>query len=165
MSLSKYIYLSRRNSRDGWSQFATGRPHMYIYIFIYLFYIYQHYISMYLSISRYLSIYLYVYLGEILEMAGHSVPLAGLGGFILIFGFLAFNGGSQVDIRLLQSHILGRYFRPSFHIHSCGISIGRLPTQKYSEFYKQMCQLFWGIHHLLFFLQKIYASLSLYFAI
>jgi len=36
--------------------------------------------------------------GEILEMAGHSVPLAGLGGFILIFGFLAFNGGSQASI-------------------------------------------------------------------
>jgi len=33
--------------------------------------------------------------GEVLEMPGHSVPLAGLGGFILIFGFLAFNGGSQ----------------------------------------------------------------------
>ena len=29
-------------------------------------------------------------------ISGHSVPLAGLGGFILIFGFLAFNGGSQV---------------------------------------------------------------------
>merc|ERR1712037_631441 len=33
--------------------------------------------------------------GEPLEMPGHSIPLAGLGGFILIFGFLAFNGGSQ----------------------------------------------------------------------
>lgn len=31
-------------------------------------------------------------------MPGHSVPLAGLGGFILIFGFLAFNGGSQASI-------------------------------------------------------------------
>ena len=31
-------------------------------------------------------------------MPGHSVPLAGLGGFILIFGFLAFNGGSQTQI-------------------------------------------------------------------
>ena len=31
-------------------------------------------------------------------MPGHSVPLAGLGGFILIFGFLAFNGGSQGSI-------------------------------------------------------------------
>ena len=30
-------------------------------------------------------------------MPGHSVPLAGLGGFILLFGFLAFNGGSQVS--------------------------------------------------------------------
>ena len=30
------------------------------------------------------------------KMSGHSVPLAALGGFILIFGFLAFNAGSQV---------------------------------------------------------------------
>ena len=36
--------------------------------------------------------------GEPIEMPGHSVPLAGLGGFILIFGFLAFNGGSQASI-------------------------------------------------------------------
>eukprot|EP00092_Neocalanus_flemingeri_P006301 GFUD01006778.1.p1 GENE.GFUD01006778.1~~GFUD01006778.1.p1 ORF type:complete len:571 (-),score=137.61 GFUD01006778.1:85-1797(-) len=34
-------------------------------------------------------------IGEQLDMPGHSVPLAGLGGFILIFGFFAFNGGSQ----------------------------------------------------------------------
>lgn len=32
------------------------------------------------------------------EIRGHSVPLAGLGGFILLFGFLAFNGGSQGSI-------------------------------------------------------------------
>ncbi len=30
------------------------------------------------------------------DMPGHSVPMAALGGFILLFGFLAFNGGSQV---------------------------------------------------------------------
>lgn len=36
--------------------------------------------------------------GEPIDMPGHSVPLAGLGGFILIFGFLAFNGGSQASI-------------------------------------------------------------------
>jgi len=36
--------------------------------------------------------------GEPIDMPGHSVPLAGLGGFILIFGFLAFNGGSQTPI-------------------------------------------------------------------
>ncbi|XP_062592526.1 putative ammonium transporter 1 isoform X1 [Saccostrea cucullata] len=29
---------------------------------------------------------------------GHSVPIAALGGFILFFGFLAFNGGSQLSI-------------------------------------------------------------------
>merc|ERR1739838_866226 len=33
-----------------------------------------------------------------IDMPGHSVPLAGLGGFILLFGFLAFNGGSQLSI-------------------------------------------------------------------
>lgn len=36
--------------------------------------------------------------GNPIDMPGHSVPLAGLGGFILIFGFLAFNGGSQTQI-------------------------------------------------------------------
>jgi len=36
--------------------------------------------------------------GEPIDMPGHSVPLAALGGFILIFGFLAFNGGSQAAI-------------------------------------------------------------------
>ena len=30
------------------------------------------------------------------KISGHSVPFAALGGFILLFGFLAFNGGSQV---------------------------------------------------------------------
>ena len=34
--------------------------------------------------------------GNTRKISGHSVPLAALGGFILIFGFLAFNGGSQV---------------------------------------------------------------------
>ena len=34
--------------------------------------------------------------GKPSDMTGHSVPLAALGGFILLFGFLAFNGGSQV---------------------------------------------------------------------
>ncbi|CAB3399610.1 unnamed protein product [Caenorhabditis bovis] len=32
------------------------------------------------------------------EILGHSVPFAALGGFILMFGFLAFNGGSLADI-------------------------------------------------------------------
>lgn len=31
-------------------------------------------------------------------MSGHTVPKAALGGFILFFGFLAFNGGSQAAI-------------------------------------------------------------------
>ncbi len=36
--------------------------------------------------------------GKPYDMPGHSVPLAALGGFILFFGFLAFNGGSQLAI-------------------------------------------------------------------
>ena len=36
--------------------------------------------------------------GNPIDRPGHSVPLAGLVGFILIFGFLAFNGGSQTKI-------------------------------------------------------------------
>ena len=35
--------------------------------------------------------------GKVIAMPGHSVTLAGLGGFILLFGFLAFNAGSQVS--------------------------------------------------------------------
>ena len=35
--------------------------------------------------------------GKPIDMPGHSVPFAALGGFILLFGFLAFNGGSQVN--------------------------------------------------------------------
>ncbi|NP_001161500.1 ammonium transporter-like protein [Saccoglossus kowalevskii] len=31
-------------------------------------------------------------------LSGHTVPLVALGGFILMFGFLAFNGGSQASI-------------------------------------------------------------------
>ena len=34
--------------------------------------------------------------GISVNIPGHSVPLSALGGFILLFGFLAFNGGSQV---------------------------------------------------------------------
>lgn len=36
--------------------------------------------------------------GQTMRIKGHSVPLASLGGFILMLGFLAFNGGSAVEI-------------------------------------------------------------------
>ena len=32
------------------------------------------------------------------NIAGHSVPIAALGAFILFLGFLAFNGGSELQI-------------------------------------------------------------------
>ena len=36
-------------------------------------------------------------------ISGHSIPLTSLGGFILIFGFFAFNAGSQVKPGLIIS--------------------------------------------------------------
>ena len=33
-----------------------------------------------------------------MTITGHSLPLVSLGGFILIMGFMAFNGGSQASI-------------------------------------------------------------------
>ena len=33
--------------------------------------------------------------GKVMQITGHSLPLVSLGGFILIMGFMAFNGGSQ----------------------------------------------------------------------
>ncbi|KAK3591878.1 hypothetical protein CHS0354_005081 [Potamilus streckersoni] len=36
--------------------------------------------------------------GRPVDIKGHSVPLAALGGFILLFGFFAFNGSSQGHI-------------------------------------------------------------------
>jgi Amt family ammonium transporter len=38
--------------------------------------------------------------GNSVDMPGHSIPMAAMGGFILLFGFLAFNGGSQVRIAM-----------------------------------------------------------------
>ena len=34
--------------------------------------------------------------GSPVEIPGHSVPLTFLGGFIIFFGFLAFNAGAEV---------------------------------------------------------------------
>ena len=45
--------------------------------------------------------------GKAIDIPGHSVPLASLGGFILLFGFLAFNGGSQVII--LSQRVFARF--------------------------------------------------------
>ncbi|XP_077994370.1 putative ammonium transporter 1 [Glandiceps talaboti] len=36
--------------------------------------------------------------GKPVNISGHTVPLVALGGFILMFGFFAFNGGSQASI-------------------------------------------------------------------
>ncbi|XP_052799363.1 putative ammonium transporter 1 [Mya arenaria] len=36
--------------------------------------------------------------GSPIEIRGHSIPFASLGGFILVFGFFAFNGSSQGSI-------------------------------------------------------------------
>ena len=36
--------------------------------------------------------------GKVVPITAHSLPLVSLGGFILIMGFMAFNGGSQASI-------------------------------------------------------------------
>ena len=36
--------------------------------------------------------------GKVVPIIAHSLPLVSLGGFILIMGFMAFNGGSQASI-------------------------------------------------------------------
>ena len=44
-------------------------------------------------------------------MPGHSVPLQSLGGFILLLGFLAFNGASEVNfVHLKKKHADRNYF-------------------------------------------------------
>ena len=40
--------------------------------------------------------------GRLIMMPGHSIPLSALGGFILIFGFLACNGAKQVQGQIKQ---------------------------------------------------------------
>ena len=37
--------------------------------------------------------------GSPVEIPGHSAPLTFIGGFILIFGFLAFNAGAEVRFK------------------------------------------------------------------
>ena len=48
------------------------------------------------------------------EIQRHSLPLTALGGFILMFGFLAFNGGSQVTINYLIVIVGGSFL---YHNH------------------------------------------------
>ena len=47
-------------------------------------------------------------------ISGHSIPLISLGGFILTFGFMAFNAGSQVLITKLYTIYYGRIKRNLF---------------------------------------------------
>ena len=35
--------------------------------------------------------------GKPIKIPGHSMPLSALGGFFLVIGFLAFNGGTKVS--------------------------------------------------------------------
>lgn len=59
------------------------------------------------------------------DIKGHSVLLAALGAFILIFGFFAFNGGSQVLLSLLHPYVrFGATLlrREPNDIRSCGLS-------------------------------------------
>ena len=58
-------------------------------------------------------------------ISGHSIPLISLGGFILIFGFFAFNAGSQVKIA-------SKYYSHSFHIIIYNVIISRILISVFS---------------------------------
>ena len=57
--------------------------------------------------------------GKSTYISGHSLPLVSLGGFILIMGFMAFNGGSQASIsKPGDGEAIGRAVQATFI--SCG---------------------------------------------
>ena len=62
-------------------------------------------------------------------MIAHSIPLVSLGAFILIFGFFAFNGGSQVTKLLsckTRSACVGsRLFQASITSEGDGIVVAK----------------------------------------
>ena len=45
-------------------------------------------------------------LRAVVPIPGHSVPITFIGGFTLLFGFLAFNAGAEVNIYLLKQQYL-----------------------------------------------------------
>ena len=56
--------------------------------------------------------------GSVIPIPGHSIPIAAMGGFILLLAFLAFNGGAQVKytalppgLKTLKGTWLKSYFR------------------------------------------------------
>ena len=51
--------------------------------------------------------------GRVIPIPGHSVPIAFLGGFVLLFGFLAFNAGGNVryNINLINNEVPKQIFR------------------------------------------------------
>ena len=40
--------------------------------------------------------------GSVVSIPGHSIPLSFIGGIMLIFGFLAFNAGAEVNLICLS---------------------------------------------------------------
>ena len=44
-------------------------------------------------------------LRAVVPIPGHSVPITFIGGFTLLFGFLAFNAGAEVNILFFQTAI------------------------------------------------------------
>ena len=45
-------------------------------------------------------------LRAVVPIPGHSVPITFIGGFTLLFGFLAFNAGAEVTISFFQSDMI-----------------------------------------------------------
>ncbi|CAG0890721.1 unnamed protein product [Darwinula stevensoni] len=72
--------------------------------------------------------------GEPHDIRGHSIPLAALGGFILLFGFLAFNAGFRGHISHLgDSEVISRAIVNAL-LGACGGGIGALVIHRVGTF-------------------------------
>ncbi|KAH7694139.1 Protein AMT-4, partial [Aphelenchoides avenae] len=75
--------------------------------------------------------------GKANDIPGHSVPFTALGGLILMFGFLAFNGGSMADIvqpgegRIVALAMVNTLLSGSFAALVC-LFVTFLSTRKWS---------------------------------
>ena len=75
--------------------------------------------------------------GKHVRVFGHTVPLMCLGAFILIFGFFAFNGGSQASITQPgDGAVIGKILVNTMISGSCGgltvVLIYYVPTKKFT---------------------------------
>eukprot|EP00092_Neocalanus_flemingeri_P030375 GFUD01032973.1.p1 GENE.GFUD01032973.1~~GFUD01032973.1.p1 ORF type:complete len:789 (-),score=155.80 GFUD01032973.1:55-2421(-) len=70
--------------------------------------------------------------GKPVNMPGHSVPLAALGAFILLFGFFAFNGSTQAAIGTPEDMVIVQRAVTNTMIGGCSSGLTTLFVFRYS---------------------------------